>query len=79
MCINYNRTIVVGRSLGTGPAIHISTKFSIGVLVLISPFKSIRAVAKSMVGSLGEVFVNERFNNLEKAADIKSPVLILHG
>lgn len=77
--IETSKIVVVGRSLGTGPAIHAGTKHSIGVLVLISPFTSIKAVAKSMVGRLGEMFVKERFKNLEKAGDIRCPVLILHG
>lgn len=73
------KILVTGRSLGTGPAVHAGAVCRIGVLILISPFISIKMVAKNLAGKLGEILVKERFNNLEKADRIKSPVLILHG
>jgi len=36
--------IIVGRSLGTGPATEIASKHAVGALVLISAFTSIRGV-----------------------------------
>jgi hypothetical protein len=79
MGFDSRKIIVTGRSLGTGPAVHAGTKCKIGVLILISPFMSIKMVAKNLAGKLGELLVKERFNNVEKADKIKSPVLILHG
>lgn len=71
--------IIIGRSIGSGPAIHLNTKNSLGALVLISPFTSIKAVAKNIVGSIGQLLIKERFNNLEKSKFIRSPTLLIHG
>jgi len=36
--------VIFGRSLGSGPAIYLSTKRKAKALILMSPFKSIRGV-----------------------------------
>ena len=36
----------MGRSLGTGPASFIASKFNCGGLILLSPFTSVRDMAK---------------------------------
>lgn len=43
--IKEENIIVLGRSIGSGPAIHVASKRSTGALILISPFKSIRNIA----------------------------------
>ncbi len=30
--------IVIGRSIGTGPAIEVGTRYNVGALILLSPF-----------------------------------------
>lgn len=42
--------VVVGRSMGTGPACHIAAKYNPRGLVLISPYTSLRRVAEHFVG-----------------------------
>lgn len=44
--------IVLGRSLGSGPATHIASKFEPGGLILMSPYTSIKSVATNKVGFL---------------------------
>lgn len=34
--------IIMGRSIGTGPATYLASKREVGLLVLISPFSSIK-------------------------------------
>ena len=65
--------------MGTGPAIHIGTVYKIGTLVLVSPYKSLGEVAEDKFGMIARIFLKERFNNLEKASQIKCPTLIIHG
>lgn len=43
--------VVVGRSMGTGPACHIAAKYNPKGVVLISPYTSLRSVAEHHVGN----------------------------
>jgi abhydrolase domain-containing protein 17 len=38
--------IVCGHSIGSGPACHLASKFPITILILISPYTSIRGILK---------------------------------
>lgn len=71
--------IVSGRSIGSGPACHLASKFQPLCLMLISPIKSVISIARQKYGRLAELFVNEHFNNLEKADKIVCPTIIIHG
>lgn len=79
MKIKKRKIIVAGRSLGSGPASFITEKYSPGAMILISPFTSIKAVAKNLFGFFAKMLIKERFNNLERIKKIKSPTLIIHG
>lgn len=58
--------ILVGRSMGSGPATEMATTFtSVAALILISPFLSLKAATKSFLGSIASLLVRERFDNLE--------------
>ena len=57
--------IVIGRSIGSGPGCHIASKNAIGSLVLVSPFKSIKSVVKSVLGRFAVFFIADRFKNNE--------------
>ena len=72
--------IVVGQSIGTGPASEIASKYSnlIKCLVLVSPFKSISAMAYEKAPMVAS-FVGQRFDNLGKADKITCPYLLVHG
>jgi hypothetical protein len=55
---------VMGRSIGSGGASYLAGNRSIPLLVLMSPFDTIKKVAKEMLGCLGGV-VKQHFNNEE--------------
>jgi len=57
--INSSNIYIYGRSIGSGPALYVSSKRKPGGLVLISPFTSIQAVAQESVGLL-KFLVSER-------------------
>lgn len=57
--------IVMGRSIGTGPACYLASIAKVGALVLISPHTSIQGVVKFMFGSILQYVVKERFTNYE--------------
>ena len=70
----------MGRSIGSGPACHIASKFSdVRALMLISPIKSVKEVARKNYGRLSDFLLEERFDNFAVAKHIKCPVAILHG
>lgn len=77
--IRENQIILMGRSLGTGPASYLASKYNPASLVLISGFTSIQSAAKALFGFFGGLVLKERFNNLKNMAKVKCPTLIIHG
>ena len=47
--------IVVGRSIGTGVALELLQKNKPGALALISPFASIKSIAREFAGFFGQL------------------------
>jgi pimeloyl-ACP methyl ester carboxylesterase len=53
MKYSFKDIILIGRSMGTGPACAIAAEFkSIAALVLLSPYTSLKAATRSYMGSL---------------------------
>lgn len=71
--------LVFGRSIGTGPATWLASERRPGALVLMSGYTSIRSVVRNLVGSFGQYFVAERFNNLSLMPKVACPTLLVHG
>lgn len=69
----------MGRSIGSGPATHFASQHPCGALVLISPFTSLKCVAKYNFGSIASSLVNQRFDNESKIIDVQCPCLFIHG
>jgi acetyl esterase/lipase len=59
--IDEENLFILGRSIGTGPSVYLSSKKKPAGLILISPFTSIRAVAENLVGNLLKFAVSERY------------------
>ena len=74
-----NDVIVLGRSIGTGPAWYLASKHNLAALALISPYTSIRGIVKNMFGTLSQYIIKERFSNIEMMEKINCPTFILHG
>lgn len=51
---------VIGRSIGTASALYLSSMRKPAALVTISPFTSVRAIAKNMVGDILKFLIGER-------------------
>lgn len=75
---SFENIVLVGRSLGTGPATYLASKYNVGCLVLISAFTSIRGVVSEFAGFL-KFIVKERFDNLNNIKKVKCPTFLLHG
>ena len=66
---------VLGRSIGTGPAVFLSSKKKPRGLILVSPFKSIKSVKGAFIG----FFLLDIFKSIDIIDKVTSPVLFIHG
>lgn len=57
--VSQNNIYIIGRSIGTSPAIFLSSKRKPAGLCLMSAFTSIRAVVENMAGSFFQYFVSD--------------------
>jgi pimeloyl-ACP methyl ester carboxylesterase len=88
-CVKYlnvsqSRMIIMGRSIGTGPACWITRMMCAqggapAGLVLQSPYTSIRDVACAYIGATATYLLADRWNNRENLAEVDCPVLVMHG
>jgi len=69
-----NRIIVMGRSIGGGPAIELATKNDVAGLICESCFVSAFRVLTRV-----PILPFDKFTNLNKIKKINCPVLIIHG
>lgn len=80
--VDPKKIIIMGRSIGSGPATLLARKRRAGALVLFSPLLSVREVASRIpkIGWLAKMFVKSSFfNNGNHIKDIESPIFIIHG
>jgi fermentation-respiration switch protein FrsA (DUF1100 family) len=70
--------VICGRSIGSGPAVYLSAYRNPGAMILISPFKSIRDTATSILGML-KFIVADRFRNIDLIPEVTCPLLLIHG
>jgi abhydrolase domain-containing protein 17 len=68
------RTILYGRSLGSGPAVQMATEERNAGLILQSPFVSVFRVVTRW-----RILPFDQFVNLDKIDRINCPLLIMHG
>ena len=68
---------VCGRSLGTSPAIYLSSNRNVKALFLVSPFLSIKDVGKKFY--LNSFIQEDIFNSKSFISNIKCPILFIHG
>lgn len=73
------RTVLIGRSLGTGVAVELARRSPPALLVLVSPYTSFADLGRGLVGPFAPLVVADRFDNLSKIGTLTCPVTILHG
>lgn len=73
------QVIILGRSLGSGPAVLLASQRNCAALVLFAPFKSLRSVvAEQSMFAIGAIAPN-MFNNDDRMGDIRCSTFIIHG
>ncbi|MFK7849928.1 MAG: alpha/beta hydrolase [Akkermansiaceae bacterium] len=66
--------VIVGRSIGSGPSVWLTSSTKPAGLILISPLKSAFAVAMPI-----PILPGDRFPNLKRIKKIETPLLVIHG
>lgn len=79
MQVRYPQIVLCGRSLGSGPAVHLAAKFPVGGLILISPFASVKAAVRSIAGRVMALGFDDAFPNDKIIANVTCPTLFIHG
>jgi len=84
MNIPEKNIIIIGRCIGSGPAIHLAAYKNPAGLFLISPLLSIKAAVESIfnkikMGWLFKAFISERFDNSLLMEKVTCPTLFIHG
>ena len=74
--IKDEQIFVCGRSLGTSPAIYLSSKRNPKALFLVSAFTSLKNIGKDLWVSY---FVEEIFNSYRYITNVHCPILFIHG
>ncbi|MBD2310082.1 alpha/beta hydrolase [Desertifilum sp. FACHB-1129] len=69
-----NRIIAHGRSIGSGPAVELASRYRVGGVILENPLTSAFRVVTRI-----PILPFDKFNNLQKISQIRSPIAILHG
>lgn len=71
--------VVVGNSIGSGPATEMALRHDIAALMLVSGFSSLPEVVRGQVPLVPAWLVRDRFDNAAKIARLRAPVFLLHG
>ena len=66
---------IVGRSLGTGPAVYLASKVNPKSLFLISPFKSIKSIKNAFIS----YFLLDIFKSIDIIDKINCQIFFIHG
>jgi hypothetical protein len=71
--------IIFGRSIGSSPACYVARHRNPAAVILMSPFKSIRELARDLVGWVLSRAIADRFRNIDLVREVKCPAFIVHG
>jgi len=78
--VDYNQVMLLGRSLGSGPAVYLAARFPVGGLLLVNPFASLRAAAECHVGkALSKAAFKDSFDNESLICNVSCAVLFIHA
>lgn len=79
MKVAYEQVMLFGRSIGSGPAVHLASQFPVGGLILVAAFASVKEVIRSLIGRAVAWPFTERFPNLSLIGNVSCPTLFIHG
>ena len=71
--------IIFGRSIGSGAATYLASKYQPGALALMSAYTSVTDIAKQQFGWLLGSLMHAHFDNLKLIPTVTSPTFMVHG
>jgi uncharacterized protein len=72
------RVAVIGRSLGSGVAVHLAARRDVSKLALVTPYDSVTRVAQRHFAFVPVAWLlRDKFDSLGKAHSVRAPVLVL--
>ncbi|MBL8447048.1 MAG: alpha/beta fold hydrolase [Zoogloeaceae bacterium] len=71
--------VVYGRSLGTGLAVRLAQEVSPALLVLVSPYASVKELARRDYPLVPDWVLKYPLSSESRIAAVRSPIFILHG
>jgi fermentation-respiration switch protein FrsA (DUF1100 family) len=75
-----NNIIVYGESIGSGSAVQMATEYTVHTLILESPFTSTMDAAAFHYPYVPvKWLIKDRYENIAKIKDIKSPLILAYG
>lgn len=77
--VDSSRIVVYGRSLGTAVATWLAARRRVAGVVLESPFTNAREMSGQHYGLFPRFILRLRLDNVAAIADVRAPVLVLHG
>jgi pimeloyl-ACP methyl ester carboxylesterase len=78
--VGYQQVMLLGRSLGSGPAVYLASRFPVGGLLLVNPFASLRGAAACHVGkAISRFAFADCFNNEDAIGNVSCAVLFIHA
>jgi hypothetical protein len=77
--IDAARTVVYGRSIGSGPAFHVAAERPVAGVVVESAFTSLRGLARRHYPVFPSALAGRGFDNLAAIARIRAPILLVAG
>jgi pimeloyl-ACP methyl ester carboxylesterase len=78
--VDPKQIIIVGRSLGCGPAIDLASRKPVEGLATFSAFTTMDEMARKIMPWFPTgLFLHSHFNNLQKIGDVKCPIFLAHG
>jgi hypothetical protein len=74
--VDPRRVAVMGRSLGSGVAVHLAAERPLAAVVLVTPFDSVTAVAQALYPFLPvDLLLRHRFDSVSRAPEVRVPLL----
>ena len=78
--ISQDQIIIFGRSIGCAISLSlVNEQYKFYSIVLLSPFLSLKKIAKELYGNCAGWALKEGFDNEKNTLNINSPLLLIHG
>jgi len=76
--VDASRIVAMGRSLGSGVAVHLAAHRQLAGVILVSPYDSVRALAQSIYPWLPVgLLLKHPFDSMSRAGSLAAPLLCL--